>query len=432
VTVFLHHLWANPAYTIFIAFLCAHPLASGLASMFGAVAFRRRGGSSRWYVATPETLQQARQRFPTISVVIPAHSEGEVIEEAVRGVLRLQWPRLDVIVVDDGSGDDTRARVRPFLADGRVRLLHKPVNEGKSMAINDALPICRGDLVLLMDADGIPDPTALEQMAPHFVRGGKIAAVTGNPRVLNTRTVLTRLQAIEFTSTVGVQRRGDSVWGRLMTVSGLCVLFDRGVVQSLHGFAPDMATEDIDLSWRLQLAGYDVVYEPSALFGMEAPESLRSLWRQRRRWVLGLAQVLRRHLVEALHHRNWRLWPVALSATLSIVWAHALVIATAVVVVAAAAGAEPHGLPQLLGLFGAITILAGIVQGVTGMWLDRKNDPAIWRQLPWVCWYPLVYWALCVLLVVRGTLPGLVRRPKLSVWNIPREQAEPGGAAALG
>src|SRR5206468_2685503 len=112
---------------------------------------------------------------------------------------------------------------------------------------------------------------ALEHMAPHFVRGGKIAAVTGNPRVLNTRTVLARLQAIEFTSTVGVQRRGDAVWGRLMTVSGLCVLFDRRVVQGLHGFAPNMATEDIDLSWRLQLAGYDVVYEPNALFGMEAP-----------------------------------------------------------------------------------------------------------------------------------------------------------------
>lgn len=95
-------------------------------------------------------------------------------------------------------------------------------------------------------------------------------------------------------------------------------------------------------------------------------------------------------------------------------------------------GAPPPKLAPFLALFGAITIVAGIVQGITGMWLDRRNDPAIWRQLPWVCWYPLVYWLLCVLLVVRGTLPGLVRKPKLSVWNIPREQAEPGGAAAVG
>lgn len=367
-----------------------------------------------------------------ISVVIPAHDEAEVIDKAVSAVLQLDWPQLDVIVVDDGSRDGTRDLVRPFLADGRVRLLHKPSNEGKSMAINDALPICRGDLVLLMDADGVPDPAVLEQMTPHFMRGGKIAAVTGNPRVLNTRTVLARLQAIEFTSTIGIQRRGDSVWGRLMTVSGLCVLFDRRVVESVYGFAPDMATEDIDLSWRLQLTGHEVVYEPSALFGMEAPESLRALWRQRRRWVVGLAQVLRRHLLEASHPRNWRLWPVALTATLSIVWAHAVVVATVVWTAVLLYGSPPPDLASLLGLFAAITITAGIVQGVSGMWLDRHYDPAIWRQLPWVCWYPLVYWTLCVLLVVRGTIPGLVRKPKLSVWNIPREQTEPGGAAALG
>jgi biofilm PGA synthesis N-glycosyltransferase PgaC len=413
--------------------MCAHPLGSGLSSIFGAIAFRRpRRDEQRWYVEHPEGIAHARERFPVISVVIPAHDEAEVIDKAVSAVLRLRWPHLDVIVVDDGSRDETRGRVRPFLADARVRLLHKPSNEGKSMAINDALPICHGDLVLLMDADGVPDPTALERLAPHFVRGGKIAAVTGNPRVLNTRTVLARLQAIEFTSTIGIQRRGDSVWGRLMTVSGLCVLFDRRVVESVYGFAPDMATEDIDLSWRLQLAGYDVVYEPCALFGMEAPESLRALWRQRKRWVVGLAQVLRRHLVEASQPRNWRLWPVAVTATLSIVWAHAVVLATIVFISVKAYGSPPPDLASLLGLFAAITITAGIVQGVTGMWLDRHNDPAIWRQLPWVCWYPLVYWVLCVLLVVRGTLPGLVRKPKLAVWNIPREQSEPDSAAVLG
>lgn len=84
--IFLQHLWADPAYTIFLAFLCAHPLGSGLASMFGAIAFRRRHGDKRhWYVATPEALERAQQRFPVISVVIPANNEGEVIEQAVRG-----------------------------------------------------------------------------------------------------------------------------------------------------------------------------------------------------------------------------------------------------------------------------------------------------------------------------------------------------------
>lgn len=422
---FFEFLWANPAYTIFAAFLCAHPLGSCLVTMIGAAAFRIRKDPRRWSVASAGDLERARARYPVISVVIPAHNEARVIATALEGVLGLRWPELDVIVVDDGSQDATRDVVRPFIAPGRVRLLHKSANEGKSMAINDALPLCRGELVLLMDADGVPDPAALERMVPHFVGATTVAAVTGNPRVLNTRSFLARLQAIEFSATVGLQRRGDAIWGRLMTFSGLCVLFDRETVVGLGGFAPDMATEDIDLTWRLQLSGREVIYEPAALFGMQAPETLRSLWRQRHRWVVGLAQVLRRHTRHVLRPSNWRMWPVVLMGSLSIVWAHALVAATVFWTLSGPIGASPPEITQFLALFGAFTIVAGILQAVVGLTLDRRNDPDLLRQLPWAPWFPLCYWVLCVLLVVRGTLPGLWRRPRLAVWNIPRESLDP-------
>jgi biofilm PGA synthesis N-glycosyltransferase PgaC len=425
VTAFFDYLWENPAYTIFVAFLCAHPLASGLLTTVGALSFRARSDARRWYVASAGDVERAMARYPVISVVIPAHNEERVIATALEGILGVRWPELDVIVVDDGSEDDTSRRVRPFVESGRVRLLRKTANEGKSMAINDALPLCRGELVLLMDADGLPDQEVLEQMAPHFVGATTIAAVTGNPRVLNTRTFLARIQAIEFSATVGLQRRGDAVWGRLMTFSGLCALFDRRAVSGLGGFAPDMATEDIDMTWRLQLSGREVVYEPAALFGMQAPETLRLLWRQRRRWVVGLAQVLRRHLGAAVRPANWRMWPVVLMGSLSIVWAHALVATALLWALSKPFGAPPPGIAPFLALFGAVTVLAGIVQAAVGVWIDRRYDPGIVRQLPWAPWYPLCYWVLCVLLVVRGTLPGLLKGPALAVWNVPREEFEP-------
>jgi poly-beta-1,6-N-acetyl-D-glucosamine synthase len=427
-TEFFRELWADPAYTVLIAFLCAYPLGSGLMSLVGAFRFRAFADPRRWFVLHPDDLGRAHERFPLISVIIPAHNEEEVIATALEGVLRMRWPALDVVVADDASTDGTRAAVRPFLAGGSVRLLHKPVNEGKSMAINDALPVCRGELVLLMDADGVPHPEALEHMVLHFLDAPSIAVVTGNPRVLNTRTVLARLQAIEFSSIVAVQRRGDAVWGRLMTFSGLCALFERDTVRALGGFAPDMATEDIELTWRLQLAGREVVYEPAALFGMQAPETLRLLWRQRVRWVRGLAQVLRRHTLSVLHARNWRMWPVLVMSTLSILWAHLLVVMTLIWVATEPIGVPPPHIAPFLALFAAVTVVAGIVQALSGMWLDRRYDPALRRQLPWVAWYPLCYWILCVLLVVRGTLPGLLRKPKLSVWQIPRETVEGPGA----
>ena len=205
---FFEYLGENPAYTIFVAFLCAHPLASGLLTSVGALAFRARSDERRWYVASAADLDRAKARYPVISVVLPAHNEERVIATALEGLLDVRWPELDVIVVDDGSGDGTSRVVRPFVEARRVRLLRKSVNEGKSMAINDALPLCPADLVLLMDADGLPDQAVLEKMVPHFVGSATVAAVTGNPRVLNTRTFLARLQAIEFSATVGLQRRG--------------------------------------------------------------------------------------------------------------------------------------------------------------------------------------------------------------------------------
>jgi poly-beta-1,6-N-acetyl-D-glucosamine synthase len=413
----INALVETPALTLFLAFLCAHPFGSGLFATISAMAYIRRQ-PTEW---SPQQIAEAKTTYPVVSVVIPAHNEEDVIASAIEHCIRLRWPELDVIVVDDGSTDGTADVSSPFVSRGDIRLLSKPTNEGKSMAINDALTVCIGDVVLVMDADGMPDEAALEWMVPHLTGDESVAAVTGNPRVLNTRTTLARLQAIEFSATVGVHRRADAVWGRLTTFSGLCTLMDRGVILGLGGFAPDMATEDIEMTWRLQLAGWEAAYEPAAMFGMEVPERLRNLWRQRLRWVRGLAQVLRRHGLRAASPRNWRMWPMLWLSSLSIIWAHAVVLYAIATIILSLTDLGRQRFVPLLVLFAAVTVLAGMAQALVGMRLDARRDPAILRQAPWVPWYPLCYWVLNVLLVVRGTLPGLLRRPRLSVWNLARE-----------
>ena len=111
-------------------------------------------------------------------------------------------------------------------------------------------------------------------MVPHF-DGARVAAVTGNPRVRNTRTFLARLQAIEFSSIISLLRRAQRVWGRIVTVSGVVVAFRRSAVFDVGGFSPEMPTEDIELTWKLQKRFYDVRYEPRAVCWMTVPQSLR-------------------------------------------------------------------------------------------------------------------------------------------------------------
>ena len=403
------------------AFVACYPLWSsllwtGFALRFGRSSFSRSGARS------PEELAAARARFPLVSVVVPAHNEEALIQGTLERVLALRWPTLDVLVVDDGSADGTLSAVRPYVLDGRVRLLRKRDNEGKALAIDDALRLALGEIVLILDADGAPQADVLERMVPHFVRVPAVGAVTGSPRVDNASTLLGKLQAIEFASTVSILRRGHAAWGRVNTFSGLCTAVRRDAVAAAGGYRPDMITEDIAMTWALQLGGWEVLYEPAALFAMQVPESLPAWWRQRRRWSIGLGQVLRRYGRRALLPRHWRMWPILAQDILAILWVHALLAALALGAVSLAAGS---GVGDFVpGVLAVTTAVAGLLQVVVGVRMDARHDPGIARLVWFAPLYPLAYWLMSAAAAVRGTVPGLVRAPRVETWNIPRVARE--------
>lgn len=202
-----------PVYLGLMAFLGLYPVVTGLYWIVGAAVF-----SLHRERADPDFYEL--QEHPHVSVLVAAHNEETVIYQTVQCLLKLDWPSFDVTVVDDGSSDRTSELLVGLAEAGEIRLLTKRVNEGKAMALNDALPLLAGEIVLIVDADGRPQPDVLRWMVPHFVKVPRVAAVTGNPRVINTTTLLAKLQAIEFTATVSVLRRAQATWGRLTTFSG--------------------------------------------------------------------------------------------------------------------------------------------------------------------------------------------------------------------
>ena len=289
---FLHVVPTWPAYWWALVFFAFYPILSAITWVTTGIHFYLR--RERDHNGNPEPEQPPPlARYPMATVLIPAYCEEKVIAETLRCATAIDYPNYEVVVVDDASTDGTREAVRPFVESGQVRLIAKRQNEGKAMAMNDALPCLNGEIVLIMDADAAPDPLILRWMVPHF-ESARVAAVTGNPRVHNRDTYLAQLQMVEFTSIISLLRRAQRIWGRILTMSGVVGAFRTAALIDVGPYSPEMATEDIDMTWRLQRALYDVRYEPRALVWMKVPRNLGALFIQRKRWARGLAQVLQR------------------------------------------------------------------------------------------------------------------------------------------
>jgi poly-beta-1,6-N-acetyl-D-glucosamine synthase len=192
-------------------------------------------------------------------------------------------------------------------------------------------------------------------------------------------------------------------------------------VFDVGGYSPDMPTEDIELTWKLQKRHYDVRYEPRAICWMTVPLSYRGLWRQRLRWARGLAQVLHKHADVMVTWKSRRLWPVFVESSLSILWSVCFVFLAALWTLSYAIGLPPIGASPIPNLWGMSIATLCLLQLLVGVLIDRRYDPRIVRFLPYAVWYPIVYWAFLALTTVVA-LPYLVRRPSRQAvrWSTAR------------
>lgn len=413
---FLHGVEAHPLYWAALGFFAFYPVVSAITWVSTSLLFYMK--RERKADTGPEPLDE----YPAVSVLIPAYCEERLIGETLEWATRIDYPDYEVVVVDDASTDGTLGAVRPFVERGQVRLIAKDTNEGKAMAMNDALPCLRGEIVLIMDADARPDPQLLKWIVPHF-QHARVAGVTGNPRVANRESLLSQLQVIEFTSIVSVLRRAQRVWGRILTMSGVVGAFRKSALIDVGLYSPEMATEDIDMTWKLQRAHYDVRYEPRAIVWMKVPRDLRGLIKQRSRWALGLAQVMRRHFTAAMRWKSRRMWPMCIEACLSITWAYCFVVLTSFWILSYAVGIPPVGASPIPNWWGMMIGTLCLIQLGTGVYLDSHYDRTVSRHFPVAVAYPIVYWMLMSLITVVATPRGLRRRAeqgRVAQWKTAR------------
>jgi poly-beta-1,6-N-acetyl-D-glucosamine synthase len=413
----LRWLAETPPYAVALGFVATYPIVTGVMWTLTSLIF---WGRNERVPPEPDSGEQ-----PFVSVVVAAYCEEDVIDGTLEALLSLDYPNYEVIVVDDGSPDRTAALVRArMVADDRLRLIEKRRNEGKAMALNDAIPVTRGEIIAIVDADIRPRPDVLRHMVPHF-RHGRVAAVAGNPQVTNTRSLLAKLQATEFASIVSVLRRAQRVWGRILTVSGAICAFRKSAMVDVGLFDPDKVTEDIALTWKLQRRFYDVRYEPRAVVAMQVPETFAGLWKQRKRWAKGLAQVLRGNAGMFTDWRTRRLWPIFIEAVASVLWAYLAVGMIGFWALSYAAGLKPLGANPVPNFWGMVIATVALVQLGVGIWLDRHYNRGVGRFYLWAAMYPLFYWMVMLVVTVTATPAGLLgHQARTSHWRTVRVRAE--------
>ncbi len=400
---------------------------------------------------------------PSLSVIAPAFNESETIIDNIRTLLSLYYNNFEVVVVNDGSEDDSLEKIIKTyelekvnyyfdyrLPCKRIRGVYKSQNRsfkkltvidkangGKADSLNAGLNVCRNDLVVSIDADSIMEPDALLKMVKPFMEAKerKVIGAGGVIRIANSceikdghivkinlpKKFLPRAQVMEYTRAFLMGRMAWSELDGLLLISGALGMFDREIVINSGGYHTNTVGEDMELVVRIRMymvdnnLDYDVVYIPDPLCWTEVPSTLKVLARQRSRWTRGTLETLITHRKLFLNRKYGKLgmlgypywllfeYLAPIIEFLGILWFIFLVITNSL------------NWPFFLLLFGfvyffavSLSIWAVLFEEVTFHKYERRRD--VLRLMGTAFLEPIFYHPLVMLMSIKGNIDKLFKR----------------------
>ncbi len=265
-----------------------------------------------WYLVGADLYAMRRARAdqiaayrPTVSLVVPVHNEGAVIERTLDGLLALEYEPLQLIVADDGSTDDTLERIHAYKRfrdpQNRIEVLTQP-NGGKANALNNAITtLATGELVMCLDGDSVLRPDAVGKSVAHFA-DPRVVATASNVNILPDGTVLGFIQRFEYLVNHHM-KKAQTAFNVEYVIGGIGSMFRRSVLDEVGLYDTNTMTEDIDLTMKIIAAkgnkDHRVVFAADSIVYTEAVPSWRSLYKQRTRWKYGRMQAF---------YKNWRVF----------------------------------------------------------------------------------------------------------------------------
>ena len=314
-----------------------------------------------------------------ISVVIAAYNEGKVIAETLRSLLTTDYKGpIEVIVVNDGSRDETAAEVeRMAHADPRVRLLEQE-NRGKARALQRGLAAVHHGIVVFIDADTQCQRDTLPRLLEPFA-DPDVGAVSGHAKVGNLRSFIARCQALEYTCGFNLDRRAYNRWNCVTVVPGAISAIRKEAIDEAGGLSVQTLAEDTDLTLSLHRHGQRIVYVPDAIAWTEAPESVRTLARQRFRWGYGTLQCLWKHRDMVF---NWNYRALGWFSLPSIWFFQIMLVAVTPMVDLFLLASLPFGVWSAVMPFVIIFLTMDVLLATLACILEREPILRAWRILP--------------------------------------------------
>lgn len=232
---------------------------------------------------------------PKISIIVPAHNEGEIIARTIESLVALDYPNKEIIVIDDNSSDDTYLKAKPYAVRGDIILVRKrEPRSNKAMALRYGVAFSSGEIIVGIDADTIIQNESLVKIV-EFFKDPKIVGVAGNVRVYNTKSLLEKIQAYEYLLAMEMGRKFQSLIQILLIIPGAFGAFRRKIMRAVGGVDADTITEDFDFVLKLRKTGFKVTFAQDAIAWTVVPTTLSSWARQRIRWAYGQLQSLKKH-----------------------------------------------------------------------------------------------------------------------------------------
>lgn len=236
----------------------------------------------------------------SVDIIVPMFNEEKVILDTINALTKINYPNLNITLIDDGSTDNTLSLVRHhFSHHQRIKIIAQP-NKGKASALNKAIENSFNKIIICIDADTLVKSDLIDKIIPYF-KDKKVAAVAGNIKICNKNNVITHIQSTEYITMYNYDRKLFEGSNGVLIIPGALGAFRREVVEALGGYTSSTLAEDTELTLRILSNNYIIRNALDASGYTEAPASLKMFLRQRIRWKIGTFQVLSKY---PLSHTN--------------------------------------------------------------------------------------------------------------------------------